>query len=231
MGETVRVFSGNGARAAVRELCARFERASGHTVTLAFEVNPAVARRITQGEAFDVAIVNPPVLDALIIAGKILAASRTDIGRAGIGMGIRVGMPKPDIASVAAFKHVLLEATSVAFPGEGASGRYFVDLVDRLGLTAQMQAKLRPMPAEDTVEVVARGEADFVVVVASRIAGVPGVDLVGPIPAALQTRIGFAAGVSVAARAPDVAADLVRFLAAPAARPILEAFGIQPAGQ
>ena len=67
------------------------------------------------------------------------------------------------------------------------------------------------MPAEDTVEVVARGEAELVVVVASRIFDVPGVALVGPIPAELQTTIGFAAGVGSAAREPGGAGNSAFF--------------------
>ncbi len=63
-----------------------------------------------------------------------------------------------------------------------------------------MQGKLKPMAAEDCVEVVARGEADMVVVVATRIVGVAGVDVVGPIPEALQTKIGFAAGLSASTK-------------------------------
>ena len=85
------------------------------------------------------------------------------------------------------------------------------------------------MAAEDTVEVVARGEADLVVVVASRISGVPGVELVGPIPAELQTSIGFAAAVGAGAREPEAARALVRFLSAPAAAPVLKAMGVEPA--
>ena len=88
----------------------------------------------------------------------------------------------------------------MAFPGEGASGRYFVSVVERLGIAAEMKDKLKPMAAEDTVEVVARGDADMVVVVSSRIYDVEGVDPVGPIPAELQTRIGFAAGLGAPPR-------------------------------
>jgi molybdate transport system substrate-binding protein len=83
---------------------------------------------------------------------------------------VRAGAPKPDISSVAAFKRALLNAQSVAYPGEGASGIYFAGLVDRLGIAAEMKPKLRPMPAEDIVEVVARGEAEIVVVVSACVA-------------------------------------------------------------
>ena len=84
------------------------------------------------------------------------------------------------------------------------------------------------MAAEDTVEVVARGEADMVVVVATRIVDVAGVDAVGPIPQELQTKIGFAAGLSAAAKEPDAAKALIRFLSAPAAAATLKAKGVEP---
>jgi molybdate transport system substrate-binding protein len=224
----IRVLSGNGARAAVGELAARFEKATGHRVSIHFEVNPAVKRRIEAGEAFDVAVLNPPVLDDLIRQGKIVRETRAVIGRSGIGVGVREGAPRPDISTVAAFRGALLAARSVAFPGEGASGKYFVSLVEKLGMTAEMQPRMRPMPAEYNVEMVARGEADLVVVVASRISGVPGVALLGPIPQELQTWIGFTAGTSAAAREPEAARALLRFFTAPEAATVLRAKGVEP---
>jgi molybdate transport system substrate-binding protein len=225
----LRVLSGNGAKAAVQELCKQFERATGNTIKLHFEVNADLKKKIEAGETFDVAVLNPPVIDALIKDGRLVAGSRADIGRSGLGLAVRTGAPKPDISSVGAFKRTLLTAKAVAYPGKGASGIYFVSLLDRLGIKAEMQGKLKPMEAEDTVEVVARGEADMVVVVATRITGVPGVDLVGPIPEELQTRIGFAAGLSVSAKEREAAQALIHFLTAPAAAPTLKANGVDPA--
>jgi molybdate transport system substrate-binding protein len=225
----LRVLSGNGAKAAVQELCKQFERATGNTIKLHFEVNADLKKKIEAGETFDVAVLNPPVIDALIKDGRLVAGSRADIGHSGLGLAVRTGAPKPDISSVGAFKRTLLTAKAVAYPGKGASGIYFVSLLDRLGIKAEMQGKLKPMGAEDTVEVVARGEADMVVVVATRITGVPGVDLVGPIPEELQTRIGFAAGLSVSAKEREAAQALIRFLTAPAAAPTLKANGVDPA--
>src|SRR5712691_2394757 len=154
----LKVLSGNGPRAAVRELCSQFERATGNTIDLRFGVNVDVKNKIEAGESFDVVVGNPPIIDALIKDGKLVAGSRADIGRAGLGVAVRQGAPK------------------------GASGIYFVSLLDRMDIKAEMQSKLKPMEAEDTVEVVARGEADMVVVVATRIVDVPAVDVVGPIP-------------------------------------------------
>jgi molybdate transport system substrate-binding protein len=91
----LKVLSGNGAKAAVRELCAQFERASGNKIHLRFEVNADLKTKIEAGEAFDVAVLNPPVIDALIKSGKIAAGSRTDIGRSGLGVAVKSGAPKP----------------------------------------------------------------------------------------------------------------------------------------
>ena len=223
----ITVLSGNGAKVAVAELAARFEQATGHKVTIRFEVNPQVQRRIEAGEACDVAILNPPVLDELIKQRRVVASTRVVLGRSGIGVGIKEGAPLPDISTVAAFTRTLLNASSVAYPGEGASGKYFVTVVDRLGLTSQMKSKMRPMPAEYNVEIVAEGGAEMVVVVASRITGVPGVRLVGRIPQELQTWIGFTGGVCSVATQPEAARAMLQFFIAAAAAPVLEAAGIQ----
>jgi molybdate transport system substrate-binding protein len=224
----LKVLSGNGPRAAVRELCRQFGNAHGIAIDPVFDVNPEVIRRGEAGEAFDVAVGNPPTVEALIKCGKVVPGTLTDFGRAGLGVAVRAGAPKPDLSSVETFRRTLLSCKAVAFPGEGASGRYFVSVVERLGLAHEMRDRLKPMAAEDCVEVVARGEADMVVVVATRIVDVPGVDYVGPIPDAVQTRIGFAAGLSAAARDPAMARALIRYLASPEARATLQAKGVTP---
>ena len=85
----IRVLSGNGAKAAVRELCTQFERATGNKINLHFEVNADIQKKIEAGEAFDVAVLNPPVIEALSKEAKIVTGSRADIGRAGLGVGKR----------------------------------------------------------------------------------------------------------------------------------------------
>lgn len=224
----IKLLSGNGSRPAVIELAKRFEQATGHKVLIDFAVNPAVKKRVEAGEAFDAVVLNPPVLDDLIKQGKVLSDTRAVIGRIGLGAAIKAGSPRPDISTVEGFKKLLLSSNSVAFPGDGASGIYFVSLVERLGIADAMKSKMKPMPGEYNVEVVATGGADLVVVVASRIYGVPGVDMIGLLPAELQTWIGFAAGVSAAAKQPQAARALVKYVSAPAAAEVLVPMGIEP---
>jgi molybdate transport system substrate-binding protein len=224
----LKILSGNGARSAVIGLVTTFDRATGNKTTVDFAVNPETRAKIEAGQAFDVAILNPPVLDALIQRGRIAADTRTVLGRAGIGVAVRTGAPKPDISTVAAFKRTLLSATAVAYPGEGASGKYFASLVRRLGIEAEMKPRMRPMPAEYNVEMLASGEADLAVAVASRISGVAGVQLVGAIPRELQTWIGFTAGLSSHAREPQAARAMLRFFTSPEAAAVLRINGVEP---
>jgi molybdate transport system substrate-binding protein len=224
----LKIFGSRVTKVIVGELAAQFEKTTGFTPVVVADVAAVMKRRIEAGEAFDVAVLNPPVLDALIKSGKIIAETRAVLGRCGIGVAIRAGAPKPDISTVEAFKRTLLKAESVAYPGEGASGIYFASLVDRLGITAAMKSKLRPMPGEYNVEVVARGEVEMVVVVASRISGVPGVERAGLIPQELQTWIGFTAGLGSAAKEPAAARSLIQYFTAPAAAAILRSTGVEP---
>ncbi|WP_408597363.1 molybdate ABC transporter substrate-binding protein [Limnohabitans sp.] len=224
----LKVISGNGSRPAVMALCQQFEAATGHKVTVEFAVNPRAQKKIQDGEAFDVTVLNPPTLDRVIQSGHVQADSRRVIGRIGLGVGIRQGAPKPDIRTVEGFKQTLLATRSVAYPGEGASGIYFESLIQRLGLGAEMKPRMRPMSGEYNVEGVARGEVDMVVVVASRMYGVPGVEVVGLIPDALQTWIGFATAVATRSAHPSEAQALVRFMTSPPADQTLRPIGIEP---
>jgi molybdate transport system substrate-binding protein len=224
----LKVISGNGSKPAVIELCRRFEQATGHKVSIDFAVNADVKKRIEAGEVFGVTVLNPPVLDAVIKQGRVVADTRAIIGRIGLGVAVRKGAPKPDISTVDGFKAAMLATTSVAFAGEGQSGVYFVALLDRIGIGPEMKPKLRPMSGEHNVEAVAAGEAEMVVIVASRIFGVPGVEMIGLLPKDLQTWIGFGTGVASATKQPDAARALAKFLTAPAAADVLKPIGIEP---
>jgi len=225
----LKVLSGNGARAAMIGLIASFDRASGNRTVVEFAVNPEAKAKIESRKVpFDVAILSPQVLDDLIRAGHIARGTRTVVGRAGIGVGVREGAPRPDISTVSAFKRTLLSARTVAYSGDAASGKYFIGLVQRLGIVEEMRPRMRPMSADYNVESVANGEAEMIVVVASRISGVPGVTFVGRIPEELQTWIGFTGGVGSRARQPEAARAMLRYFASPPAAAILRANGVEP---
>lgn len=223
----VKVIAATPMKAVVEELGQRFERETGHRLVTRVVSGPVVKRQIDAGEHFDAAISITPVIDALVKEGKIVRATRTAIAYAGVGVGVRDGAPRPDIGSADALRRALLGAQSVAHSAEGASGTYFKNLLERLGIAEEMKPRLRPMPADRLGQAVPRGEAEMIVVTISVIVA-NGVALVGPIPAELQFYNTFAAGVMDGAGEPEAAAALIRFLTMPSAVPVIRSKGMEP---
>ena len=224
----VKVLSAGAIRAVLNELGPQFERVTGHKLAIQFMNAPELKRRVDAGEAFDVAIFTQTGMDYLTKQAKIAAATRADIARFGIGVAVRAGGPKPDISSVDAFRRTLVNAKSVAYGAEGTSGIYFMGLLDRLGIAADMRAKLRPMAVGAAVPAVARGEAEISVIPIPSVSDVAGAELVGPLPAELQMYLVFTAAVGATAKEPEAAKALIGILTAPAAIAVIKAKGMEP---
>jgi molybdate transport system substrate-binding protein len=228
----IKVLSAGGVRPALEELISQFERTSGHKVTTTFVGGPAVKQQIDGGAAFDVAVSSATVIDELVKSGKLSADTRVDIARAGIGVVVRAGAPKPDIASVDGFKRALLNAKSIAYAKDGTSGGHFHGLLQRLGISKELEGKLKPTVAADqkagTIPLVRQGEAEIGVAAIGALF-VPGVDFVGPLPSELQSYTVFVAAVGSSAKEPKAAADFIKFVTAPAAAAAYKTKGMEPA--
>jgi molybdate transport system substrate-binding protein len=210
------------------ELGPQFERATGHALTITYDVSAALKRRIDAGETFDVALLLPAIIDDLLKQGKVAAGTRTDISRAAVGVAVKRGGLKPDIGSAEALKYTLLNAKSIAYSAEGGSGTYFKGLLERLDIAAEMSAKLRPLPSRAVVPSVAKGDAELAVISPPAILADPGVELVGLMPKELQQYVVYTAGVSAAAKDPDAAKALLEYLTTPAAIAVMKVKGLQP---
>jgi molybdate transport system substrate-binding protein len=225
--ENVRVFSSVAMRAVVEELAQRFEKETGHRVVPTFGLAAAMKSRIEAGEPFDVVIVTPAQIDDLIKLGKAAGASRAVIARTGLGLMVRAGAPKLDVASVDAFKKTLGAAKSVTFvPPPGASGIAFLAIAKQLGISAAIDAKARPAAsAEDVGTKVTSGSAEIGVLPVSEILPVKGAALGGVFPAEVQTFIQMAGATSTAA--PQAARDFMARLTSAASDPVITAKGME----
>lgn len=194
-----------------------------------YGVTGTMKRQIEGGEAFDLAIVPRALMDDVTKQGKIVAGTRSEIARAGMVVGARTGAPKPDISSVDAFKRALLNAKSITYAPEGATGIHLAKVLDRLGIAEQVKAKTKPQKSTDgIVQAVASGEAELGFAVATVFLSAPGVELVGLFPSELQNYLVFTAGVGASAKQPDAAQALIKHLTAPAAVGVLKAKGFEP---
>jgi molybdate transport system substrate-binding protein len=228
LGGEIKVISAVAIRPMLTEITPQFERSSGHKVTFKFVTGPNVAREMDAGEPFDVAITNPNYIDIAEAQGKIVSGSTTNIARGGVGICGRAGSAKPDISTVAALKAALLNAKSIAYTGEGTSGAYFLKLLDRLEISTQMKDKIKPQPGGGSPAAVARDEAELCITIMSQLVpSVPGTQLVGPVPAELQSYIGFKAGIGSAAKEPTAGQALIGFLTSVAATQAFKDYGLE----
>jgi molybdate transport system substrate-binding protein len=211
------------------ELGPQFERATGHKLIVEYDGSSQLKRRLETGEAFDIALIYPELINQLVKQGKLAGGTNTTIASVAIAVAVKKGAPKPDIGTVDAFKHAMLNAKSISHSADGGSGIYFKNLLDRLGITAQVKAKLRPMEGGPlVVGPVVRGEAEIAVITTPFIAMEPGADLVGPLPDELQQLIVYTAAIGNAAKEPDAARALIKHLTTPEAAKLLKSNGLDP---
>jgi len=226
----IKLLTAGAMRAVVVALLPDFEKETGHKVTLDNATAGTLKKRIEDGEAFDVAIITPAVVDDLASKSKIVAGSRIDLAKVGMGVAVKEGVAVPDIGTVDAFKRTLLAVKSVAYidpKAGGSSGIYFDKLLDRLGIADQVRPKAKLKAGGYVAELVANGEAEIAIHQISEIVPVKGVTLAGPLPAEIQNSTIYAGGVASAAKDGTAAKALVAFLAGPAIDPILKSKGMQ----
>jgi molybdate transport system substrate-binding protein len=224
----IRVLCSNGLKAVMEDIVPQFERTSGHKVLVRYGLAAGFKQQIEAGEAFDLAVLTPPLIDDLIKQKKMAADSRAVIARTGLALMIRAGSRKPDVSTTEAFKKSLAGAKSIAFAKEGASGVAFVALIGKLGLAETLKAKLKPTSSgEEVNDLVVKGEAEFGVLPLSEILGVRGADLGGMFPADVQSYITMAAAAGSGAKQGSAARELIKFLTSPAALPSIKAKGME----
>jgi molybdate transport system substrate-binding protein len=231
MAAEVKVLAGAALPGVIGELVPQFERATGHKIVVQYAASAALRRQTDAGEAFDLVITVSERVDDLIKQGKIAGDTRVDIARIGIGVAVREGAPKPDISSVDAFKRALLRAKSVTYAPEGATGEHFAKVLDRLGVADQVKGKAQPNATARVPQVVANGEIELAIGSTATFSSAKGVQLVGLLPAELQSWLVVAAGVSSTAKQPEAAKGLIKYLKTPEAAAVLKAKGMEPLGR
>jgi molybdate transport system substrate-binding protein len=227
----VKVLASNSARTMLEDVAPLFAGASGHTVTLGFGTSAQVAKRMLAGEAADLLVVTPDVVDELTKAGKLAAGSSVGIARSLMGVAVRAGAPHPDIGTAPALRRTLLAVKTVTFsdPATGAaSGLHTVRIFERLGIADEMKPKYRLGDGTSSGRLVLSGEAELAIWQISAIKPIKGLEIVGPLPADLQFTTHLSAALTAAATAPDAAKALIGFFASPEAAAAMRARGLEP---
>src|SRR5476649_1145476 len=224
----LKIFGSRVTKMLVDDIGPQFEKATGHKLVVVTDVAAVMKRRIEQGEAFDLAVLVNYQTDDLINKGKLVADTRADLMKAGIGVAVKQGAPAPDIATVEAFKQTLLAAKSITYLKEGASTIYLDRLFSRMEIAEALRGKTVKPETESVSETVAAGEVELGIIVIPNIPSVPGAQLVGPIPEEIQSYIVFTAAVAANSPNQQAARDLIAFLKSPAAISSIKAKGMTP---
>jgi molybdate transport system substrate-binding protein len=228
MAESVRVLSTLALKGAVLALAGQYRAAGGARIDADFAPTLALLARLRAGETADVVILTREGLDEVAREGRVAAQSCVDLARSFVGLAVKAGAPHPDIATEASLRAALLAARAVAYSRLGASGILFAQLIERLGIAADINARAVIIPQGFTAERLVTGEADLAIQQISELKQIDGIEVVGPIPHELQTPAVFSAGRTSASPNASEADRLLRFLASPSIAPALRDSGLEP---
>jgi molybdate transport system substrate-binding protein len=230
LGAEISIISGGAVEPGVTAVVELFRTEAGAEVKVRFATAPAILRRVGGGEAADVIIAPPAVIDELARAGKLDGAGRTAVGRVGVGVVVRDGAAKPDVSSAEALKRALADAQSVVY-NKASTGLYLEKLFERLGVGAEVKAKETRYPdGASVIEHVIHGkgnEIGFGAITEIALYRDKGAQYVGPLPAEAQNYTSYAAAPAAAPANRNGAAAFLKFLASPAARAAFLAKGVE----
>jgi len=229
MAAQIRIISSMATRQVLAELVDQYQQASDLRISMESIGGVDAAKRLRAGEPFDLVVLAAKVIDDLIAAGRIVPGSRVDLVRSGVAIAVKAGAPRIDIGSEDAVRRAVAAARSLSY-STGPSGVHLAGLFERWGLADAIKDRIVQAPPGVPVgTLVAEGRVELGFQQLSELILLPGIEVLGPLPPAIQTITTFAAGVAASSTQPEAALALARFMASPAAaRPKLRN-GMEPA--
>jgi len=206
MAGELRTFVPLAIRTVMERLQSRLEAAAGQALVPFVDLNPAIAKRIAAGEAFDIGLTNPQYVEELIAAGRVDRASHRPFGRVPLAIGRRAGANAPVLTGTADIAALLRGAKSIGYTGAGTSGQTYLEAMERLRLWDAVAAVSRPMGAGEAVASVEAGATELAVAPLTSILASPGIVPAAVFPDALRAHIDISVFLSPS---PDVGATAV----------------------
>jgi molybdate transport system substrate-binding protein len=224
----LRVLSSMATRELLDELTREYQRSSGQAVTSEAAGGVDVAKRVRAGEAVDVVVLSSTAIDSLIAAGSLLPDSRMDLVKSGVSIAIRAGAPRPDVTGEEALKRTVLAAKGVSY-STGPSGVHLEKLFERWGILPQIRSRIVVAPPGVPVgSLVASGDVELGFQQLSELMTLPGIDVIGPLPPEIQTITIFSGGISCGCTRPELAREMLDYLAAPSVADAKRRRGMHP---
>jgi molybdate transport system substrate-binding protein len=217
-------------RQLLADLSDSFARSAPWTVEIESIGGVDAARKVRDGAAVDVVVLASKVMEQLENEGLIVAGTRSAVASSGVAIAVRAGLPHPAIASEEDVKQAVLGAAKISY-SSGPSGDHLKHLFDRWGIADVIADRtVEAKPGIPVGQLVARGDADLGFQQLSEFLDVDGIEIVGPLPADIQTTTIFTAGVSTHSAHPDGARAFLAHLVSPETRAVKQQLGMEVAG-
>lgn len=230
MSDPIRIISSMATRQVLADLLDLWHGQGGVPAHVESVGGVDAARRVQAGEAFDGVILAAKAIDELTASGHVVAGSRVDLVRSGVAVAVRAGAPRPDIGTEDALRHAVLAARSLSY-STGPSGVALQKLFERWGIAQDIAPRMVQAPPGVPVgSLVAQGQVELGFQQLSEMLNLPGIDVLGPLPAAVQIITTFSGGVASASQQPAQVRALLAFMASPAATQAKLRQGMEPAG-
>ena len=227
----IKVYATIGVKGSLEDLTAKFEKTSGHRVSITWGTGAGLAKRIQAGEQADLLVLTRQGLDTLSKDGKIAVGTERNFASSAQAVGIKKGAPRPDISTPEAFKATILNAKSVAYPdpaGGGLSGVILTQIAEKMGFAEQLKSKAK-FPADNFAgKLVASGEAELAIQQKPELMAIEGVEILGPLPPEINVVTIFSAGVSKDAKESGASTELLKYLESPEAAAVFKRDGLDP---
>ncbi len=229
---TLRILSAGAAQAVTERLIEGFKRETGNEVSADFGAVGAMKAKLAAGDRADVIILTQPMIDELIATGAVKAGSRFDLGRVGTGVAVRAGSAVPDVSNAEKLSARIRGASTVAFPdpATATAGKIVMSMLDRLGITEEVRARLKFFPnGYAAMKWLAQtaGEGELGITQVTEILPNKGVAYAGPLPDEFQMKAIYSVGLVADGPEPRVAADFVARFSAESAKDLLAEAGYE----
>jgi molybdate transport system substrate-binding protein len=216
-------------RHVLAELGAAYERQSGHPVAIVSVGGVDAARRVGDGEAFDFVVLAADAIEQLAAGGRVDPGSRTDLARSPVAIAVAAGATRPDISNESALREAVLRARSIGY-STGPSGAHLVGLFEHWGIADAIAPRIvRAPPGVPVGTLVARGDVELGFQQLSELMHLPGIEVIGLLPAQIQVATVFSAATCTASNRPAAAKALLLFLASPETDAAKRRHGMEPA--
>jgi molybdate transport system substrate-binding protein len=228
MTAPLKIISSMATKQLLAALGPQYTQSSGQSVVFEAAGGVDINKRVRAGEAVDVVVLAANAIDQLIGEGHLVAASRVDLVKSGIAIAVRQGAARPDVGSEEAVKRAVLAAGKVSY-STGPSGVYLEKLFERWGIAEEIKPRLVLAPPGVPVgALLAKGEADLGFQQLSELKHLPGLDILGPLPPAIQLITTFSAGVSATSTEAGAVRAMLDYMNSPAAVAAKQAAGMEP---